>query len=276
MEGPKIMGKKKILVLIPARYKSTRFPGKPLTLINSRPMIEWVIQNMSKKLGYLGEEFEFYPTVVTDDQRIEDAVKACGGKAVRVDDDVISGTLRIELAYQRFFSGDHFDLIVNVQGDEPLLQLDQVAELCRFHLSHHDYQIGTLVKPRVGMKKGTREGDDFFDPNKVKALFVPESGQCLYFSRSAIPYDRERPENEFGTWYLHIGVYSFKPSALCRFAQLPTGIYEDIEKLEQLKALENKMQIGAVVLHGTLMGVDHPEDVKKVEELLKGVSDGGL
>lgn len=271
MEGPKIMGKKKILVLIPARYKSTRFPGKPLTLINSRPMIEWVVKNMSEKLQNVSSDFEFFPTVVTDDDRIESAVKSFGGKVVRVDDDVISGTLRIELAYRRYFSQENFDLVVNVQGDEPLLKLDQVAELCRFHLGHADYQIGTLVKKIIGMKKGTREGDDFRDPNKVKALFVPASGQCLYFSRSPIPFDRDRPENELGEWYLHIGVYSFRPKTLGPFAELPTGRYEDIEKLEQLKALENKMQIGAVLLHGTLMGVDHPEDVAKVEEVLRGV-----
>lgn len=271
MEGPKIMGKKKILVLIPARYKSTRFPGKPLTLINSRPMIEWVVKNMSEKLQNKDEDFEFFPVVVTDDERIENAVKASGGKVVRVDDDVISGTLRIELAYKRFFANDSFDLVVNVQGDEPLLKLDQVMSLCRFHLNNHDYQIGTLVKKRIGMKKGTTDGNDFHDPNKVKALFVPENGQCLYFSRSPIPYDRDHPENVNGEWYMHIGVYSFRPKALSAFAEFATGRYEDIEKLEQLKALENKMQIGAVLLNGTLMGVDHPEDVKKVEEILKGV-----
>ena len=263
------MGKKKILVLIPARYKSTRFPGKPLTLINSSPMILWVIKNMSEKLQ--DSEFEFFPTVVTDDQRIEEVVKASGGRVVRVDDDVISGTLRIELAFRRFFQQENFDLVVNVQGDEPLLKLAQVKELCRFHLNNQDYDIGTMVKEQKGMKKNTRVGDDFFDPNKVKALFVPQNGQCLYFSRSPIPYDRDLPENENGSWYLHVGVYSFKPSALSRFAELPTGKYEDIEKLEQLKALENKMRIGAVLLNGTLMGVDHPEDVKKVEELLRGV-----
>ncbi len=271
MEGPKIMGKKKILVLIPARYKSTRFPGKPLTLINSRPMILWVVKNMSEKLHNLDDEFEFHPTVVTDDGRIEEVVKSSGGNVVRVDDDVISGTLRIELAYKRFFQKDNYDLVVNVQGDEPLLKLDQLVELCRFHLNNSDYQIGTLVKQKIGMKKGTLDGDDFFDPNKVKALYVPASGQCLYFSRSPIPYDRDVPENENGIWYLHIGVYSFKPQALGRFAKYPTGRYEDIEKLEQLKALENKMQIGAVLFNGILMGVDHPHDVKKVEELLKGV-----
>lgn len=270
MEGPKIMGKKKILVLIPARYKSTRFPGKPLTLINSRPMIEWVVQNMSEKLQNSSQDLEFFPVVVTDDERIESCVKNFGGQVVRVDDDVISGTLRIELAFKRFFSQSNFDLVVNVQGDEPLLKLNQVAELSRFHLSNADYQITTIVKKRIGMKKNTTEGDDFFDFNKVKALFVPQSGQCLYFSRSAIPYDRDNVENENGEWYQHIGVYSFLPAALKKFASLPVGKYEDVEKLEQLRALENKMSIGAVVLTGSLIGVDHPLDVAKVEEVLNG------
>lgn len=255
------MGKKKLLILIPARFGSTRFPGKPLTLLNGKPMIEWVVSHMSEAVS---QEFEITPCVVTDDARIESHLKAVGSKVVRVDDDVISGTLRIELAFSRFFADKNFDLVINVQGDEPLLKIDHVLKLAKYHLQHPEIEIGTMVKRRIGFNA------DFRDPNKVKALFCEGNGQCLYFSRQAIPYSRDLPEDPQGIWFLHIGVYSFQPFALKKFSQLPLGRYEDLEKLEQLKAMEFGMRIGAIEMNDELMGVDHPHDVKKVEEVLSG------
>lgn len=255
------MGKKKLLILIPARFGSTRFPGKPLTLLNRKPMIEWVVTHMGQNQDL---DFEVTPCVVTDDDRIENHVKSIGANVVRVDDDVISGTLRIELAYDRFFAKDNYDLVINVQGDEPLLKIEHVLKLANYHLNQSQIDIGTMVKRRLGFNA------DFRDPNKVKALFCEGNGQCLYFSRQAIPYSRDLPEDAFGIWFLHIGVYSFLPKALKKFSQLPLGRYEDLEKLEQLKAMEFGMRIGAIEMNDDLMGVDHPHDVQKVEEVLSG------
>ncbi len=256
------VGKKKILILIPARFASTRFPGKPLVKLLGRPMIEWVARNMNKPPK--NSLYEIESVVVTDHDGIFDTVKNIGGNAVRIDDDVISGTQRIELAYERFYKDKNFDLVINVQGDEPLLELSAIEKLIEFHLNHPDLSIATMVKEKKGLDK------DFHDPNKVKAVYSKTTGRCLYFSRAPVPFDRDLPNNPNGVWFLHIGVYSFRPSALTEFAKLPLGYFENLEKLEQLKALEFGQLIGAIEMNEVLMGVDHPHDVQSVEEVLRG------
>lgn len=242
----------KTVVLIPARYNSSRFPGKPLTLIDGVSMIERVYRNC-KLSG-------FECAVVTDDQRIEDHVKGFGGSVVRIDDNVPSGSERIALAYQRYYKNNDYKIVINVQGDEPLLKGDILKELAHFH-SNSNYEIATLIRPRSSTE------EDFLNPNVVKAVYCHSTKKCLYFSRASLPYSRDGIKDY--PWYQHIGVYSYKAEALETFVKLPESTLEISERLEQLRALENNMSIGAVISEQRLVGVDVPEDVKKVEEVLR-------
>lgn len=240
-----------VVVLIPARFASSRFPGKPLTPILGKPMVQHVYENC-KQSG-------FECAVVTDSDLIEAAVKDFGGKVIRVDDDVPSGSERIALGFERYFKEKNPKLVINVQGDEPLLKGSILKELAEFHLNS-GFDITTLVRERK-----TNE-EDFKNPNVVKAVWTAASKQCLYFSRQSLPFDRDG--GKVYSWFQHIGVYSYRPHALSKFVKLPQAVLEDLEKLEQLRALENRMTIGAILTSQKLIGVDVPEDVKKVEGAL--------
>ena len=240
-----------VVVLIPARFGSSRFPGKPLAKIAGRSMIERVYTNCNKA--------GFKTAVVTDNDEIEAHVKSFSGVVLRVNDDVPSGSERIALAYQRFFQDAKADLVINVQGDEPLLNGEILKELADFHLKS-SYPITTLLRER-----SSRE-EDFKNPNVVKALWSDKTKQCFYFSRQPLPYDRDGGRDF--SWYQHIGVYSYRPEALLAFVKLPMSKLEDLEKLEQLRALENGYSLGAILTTQKLMGVDVPEDIKKVEGAL--------
>jgi 3-deoxy-manno-octulosonate cytidylyltransferase (CMP-KDO synthetase) len=241
------------VILIPARFASSRFPGKPLAQILGISMIERVYNNCI--------ESGFLAYVVTDNQEIEDHVNSFGGKVLRVDDDVKSGSERIYLAYKRHLSGKNYKLILNVQGDEPLLIGKELQDLVKFH-EKSGIDIGTLVRKMHGDKK------DFMDPNKVKVALNENSGQCFYFSRSPIPYHRMSPEKL--EWLLHIGVYSYTPDALEIFHKAPASEYELQEGLEQLRALENGLSIGAKITDCELFGVDVPDDIKILEGVING------
>lgn len=248
------------LILIPARFASSRFPGKPLALINNKTMIQRVYENCNQKNSN-NNNWQFDVCVVTDNQKIEDHIHEFGGQVCRVDDDVASGSERVYLAYKRFYSDKNYQLIINVQGDEPLLEIDQLSQLAHFHLGS-SYDIATLV----AKKQEKKNSAEFCNPDKVKAIFSSTSGECHYFSRSAIPFSREK--DELQEWYLHIGVYSYKPSALEKFNQLECSHYEKIEKLEQLRAIENGMTIGAIQIDRNIHSVDTPEDIKELEGAL--------
>ena len=253
------MSKKSVLILIPARFASTRFPGKPLTLIAGKTMIARVLENC-QTASHHGIEFHSY--VVTDSDEVEAHIKSFSTNVVRVDDDVISGTLRIELAFNRFFKTKNYDLVINVQGDEPLLEGNDLVRLAEFHLNS-PFEISTLVKKQLGFD------NVFKDANKVKVAMSETTGKAFYFSRASIPFKRDHLIDPVGDyWFLHIGVYSYKPEALTNFAKAPISRLEDLEKLEQLRALEMGMTIGALETNSTVVGVDCPEDVKKVEEVL--------
>ncbi len=247
------MAPKNILVLIPARFDSTRFPGKPLALIAGKPMIQWVYERVSLSSSGL---INFNVCVVTDHEKVKEAVEAFAGKVCLVDDETESGTERIALALERHFKQKNYDLVINVQGDEPLIIPKIIEDLCQFHLGS-DFDITTVVREDNEIGK---------DPNTVKAIYCPSSGRCLYFSRSEIPFDRHQSRENF---YAHVGIYSFKPEALKSFCEFPVGHYEKIESLEQLRALENGLTIGAIKVNERLQGVDTPEDIAKVEEKLK-------
>ncbi|MCB9093082.1 MAG: 3-deoxy-manno-octulosonate cytidylyltransferase [Halobacteriovoraceae bacterium] len=238
-----------MVILIPSRYGSTRFPGKPLSKISGKSLIQRVYDNVSSS--------GFATYVVTDHSKIAEHVENFQGQVLRVDDDVASGSERIALAYQRHLSSEA-EYIVNVQGDEPLLTGHRVKELVEFH-QNSDFDICTMYRKRDDGGKN--------NPNIVKIALNELTGRCLYFSRAAIPYVRgdDRPE---GPWYQHIGVYCFKKESLLKFFKLKATALEETECLEQLRALENGMTIGALEVTEQLMGVDTPEDVEALEKIL--------
>jgi 3-deoxy-manno-octulosonate cytidylyltransferase (CMP-KDO synthetase) len=240
------------VILIPARFSSSRFPGKPLAEISGITMIKRVYTNC------LESGFPVY--VVTDHDGIESHVKEFGGRVFRINDDVPSGSERIALAYERFLKNEKPKIVINVQGDEPLLRGPILKELAEFHFSSQ-FDIATLLRER------SVKEEDFKNPNVVKAVYSPVSKQCLYFSRQSLPYDRDGGRDY--SWFQHIGVYSYRAEALSRFVKLPMAKLEDLEKLEQLRALENQMTLGAILTKQKLIGVDVPDDVKKVEGALR-------
>lgn len=239
------------VILIPARFASSRFPGKPLAEISGKTMIQRVYENC------FTSGLPVY--VVTDHDDIEKHVKGFGGKVLRVNDDVPSGSERIALAYERYLKTEAPEFVINVQGDEPLLKGDILKDLALFH-GKTSFDITTLLRER-----STKE-EEFKNPNVVKAVYSTAANECLYFSRQSLPFDRDGGKEY--SWYHHIGVYCYRTEALSRFVKLPLGKLEDLEKLEQLRALENKMRIGAILTTQHLIGVDVPEDVKKVEGAL--------
>jgi 3-deoxy-manno-octulosonate cytidylyltransferase (CMP-KDO synthetase) len=220
-------------------------------------MISHVYQRASE-LESLLDEGRVTVAVVTDDERIEEHLKNKGQRVVRVDDEVVSGTERIYLAWLRHFSNENFDFVINVQGDEPLLKGSDLKELLEFH-GQSSFDITTLVEEKKDFK-------DFKDPNKVKAVFEEETGRCPYFSRSPVPHDRDGDSLE--SWFLHIGVYCYKTAALEAFCKAPVAKLENIEKLEQLRALGLGLKIGAIKARHEFIGVDLPEDIKKIEGVL--------
>lgn len=242
-----------IVILIPARFGSSRFPGKPLAKILGQTMIEHVYKNCA--------DSGFYTAIVTDNDEIEKEAKKFNGNVLRVDDDVPSGSERIALAYERYLKDKNPKLVINVQGDEPLLKGSVLKELANFH-EKSPYEITTLIRERKSSE------EDFKNPNVVKSVWVKETNECLYFSRASLPFDRDG--NKTYSWFQHIGVYSYRPQALSQFVKLPMGKLEDLEKLEQLRALENKMKIGAILTEQKLIGVDVPEDIHRVEGVLRG------
>ena len=268
------MTSKNILILIPARYQSSRFPGKPLAPIAGKTMIQRVYENcqraeeteIAKKEG-----LSIHVGVVTDNDKIEEHVKSFNGNVYRVDDDVPSGSERIYLAYKRYFEEkERVDLLINVQGDEPLLNPKRVSNLAAFHL-HSTFDVATMVKPMIGSV------DRWKCPNSVKTIFVKQSNKCLYFSRAPIPFKRsngkpddlkEAMEESSLLWHLHIGVYSYKLGGLRSFNEMDSSYYENSEQLEQLRALEMGLEIGAIEVNDNLVGVDTPEDIQRVEGLI--------
>ena len=259
----------KVLVLIPARFDSTRFPGKPLALIDGRSMIQRVYENCldAKNPSFEGpgknpHKISFDVHVVTDHPAIETQVLGFGGQVCRVDEPVETGSERIYLSYKRYFSGMGYDLIVNVQGDEPLLTGVELRKLCENHLASGD-DIGTLIKKRKGFDQ------DFCNENLVKVIYSEKLGRCHYFSRAPIPFPRnDEPKKE---WFQHIGIYSYKVDALEKFCKAPQSYNEKLESLEQLRALDLGMTIKGYCTEETLIGVDTPEDIQRVEGALRNV-----
>ena len=250
----------KALVLIPSRFASTRFPGKPLAQIAGKAMVSHVYDGCAPIVKmFPGSKV----CVVTDNDAIEEMLKDSGRNVVRVDDDVPSGSERIYLAYERNFKDEEYDFVVNVQGDEPLINANLLSDLLLLH-KKRNFDVATVIK-EMSIDDGQ---EDYKNPNKVKAVFSKERNICHYFTRSPHPYNRQ---NTAGlNWYLHIGIYSFKPEVLKNFCAYEESQNEKIECLEQLRLLDNGHTIGAAITDMTLCGVDTPEDIPFVEGVIIG------
>lgn len=250
----------KALVLIPSRFASTRFPGKPLAQINGKAMVSHVYDGCAP----IADVFPGSKVcVVTDNDDIEKMLKESGRNVVRVDDDVPSGSERIYLAYERFFKDEKFDFVINVQGDEPLIKADLLKNLIEIHHGQN-FDVATVIKEM----SIDNDHEDYLNPNKVKAVFSKEKNICHYFTRSPHPYNRQKQAGL--NWYLHIGIYSFRPEVLKSFCSLSESTNERIECLEQLRLLDNGHTIGAAITDMTLCGVDTPEDIPFVEGVING------
>ena len=242
----------KLMSIIPARYASTRFPGKPLAVLGGKTVIQRVYEQVSSLLD------EVY--VATDDERIFQAVESFGGRAVMTRTDHKSGTDRIEEAAEKI--GSDADVIINVQGDEPFIQPSQIETL--MHLfDAPETQIGTL-----GKRFETIEGVE--NPNSPK-IVTDNRGFALYFSRSPIPYVRGIDRNlwlEAYPFLKHLGIYAYRREVLREVTQLPQGRLEKAESLEQLRWLENGYRIRVGLTDVETVGIDTPEDLQRAEEFL--------
>ena len=246
----------KFIGIIPARYASTRFPAKPLALLGGKPVIQRVYEQVN---GVLDEA-----CVATDDERIEAAVKAFGGKVVMTSTHHKSGTDRVQEAFEKI--GQGYDVVVNIQGDEPFIQPSQL-EAVKACFEDEATQIATLVKPFV-------EADGWEalqNPNSPKVV-VDGRMNALYFSRSVIPYLRGAEKEEWlkkHTYYKHIGLYAYRAEVLKEITRLPQSSLELAESLEQLRWLENGYRIKVGITNTETIGIDTPEDLEKAEKFLK-------
>ena len=233
--------------IIPARYASSRFPGKPLALINGKPMVQWVYERVqSSEVRDL--------VVATDDERIARCVQDFGGRVVMTSPDHASGTDRCGEAALSLEPNDN-DVVINIQGDEPLISPKEI-HLLASAFEDRSVQIATLVNPFT-------DATVLQNPNVVKVVMA-KNGNVLYFSRLPIPYLREggTPPTQY---YRHIGVYAYRYGVLKQIVQLPTSGLENSEKLEQLRWLENGYTIRALACDYQGIGVDTPEDLDNVE-----------
>lgn len=240
------------MAIIPARYASTRFPGKPLAVLGGKTVIQRVYEQVSSVLS------EVY--VATDDQRIYDCVEGFGGKAVMTREDHKSGTDRIEEAVEKI--GTDADVIINVQGDEPFIQPSQVDTL--MHLfDASETQIGTLGKLFESMEAVE-------NPNSPK-IVTDNRGFALYFSRSVIPYIRGKERKDwFGQYPFlkHLGIYAYRREVLAEVTRLPQSSLEKAESLEQLRWLQNGYRIRVGLTDVETIGIDTPEDLQRAEQFL--------
>ena len=242
----------KFIAIIPARYASTRFPGKPLALLGGRPVIHRVYE---QAISVLPEAY-----VATDDERIFQCVEAFGGRAVMTRTDHKSGTDRIQEAVEHI--GTDADVIINIQGDEPFVQASQLQTLMQL-FDDTTTQIGTLGKRFESMEAVQ-------NPNSPK-IVCDQRGFALYFSRSVIPFVRGKETAEWLKHYpflKHLGLYAYRREVLREVTQLPQSPLEQAESLEQLRWLENGYRIRVGLTDVETVGIDTPEDLTRAEAFL--------
>ena len=246
----------RFIVIIPARYASTRFPAKPLALLGGKPVIQRVYEQVS---GVVSDV-----VVATDDERIYSAVEGFGGHVVMTSSNHKSGTDRCWEAYQK--QGEEFDVVINVQGDEPFIAHSQLKAIMDC-FNDETTDIATLVKPFT-----EEDGIEALEnPNSPKVVLDKQS-RAIYFSRSVIPYLRGVEREEWlkkHTYYKHIGMYAFRADVLRQVTSLEQSPLELAESLEQLRWLENGYKIGVGISDVETVGIDTPEDLQKAEEFLK-------
>lgn len=241
----------KIVGVIPARYGSTRFPGKPLVNLKGRPLIQWTIEgaNKSRLLNDL--------IVATDDERIKAAAEAVGAKVVMTASELPTGSDRIHAAIK----GIACDVVVNIQGDEPLVTGELIDRLAQVFVNEPTMDMATLAHPI--------SEEELQSPNAVKVV-MNHKDEALYFSRYAIPYSRSKA-SEMGTYegcLKHIGMYAYSKNFLKEFCEAPPALIEKAESLEQLRALYLGAKIKVIRVKEASLGVDTPEDLVRLEKLL--------
>ncbi len=240
----------KSAVIIPARYGSTRFPGKVLADLDGKPIIQWVHERARASSAD-------YVFVATDDEKVFKAVEAFGGKAVMTSKDHPSGTDRIYEAVTK--KCPDADIIINVQGDEPLLASSVIDALISKMKANPDMEMSTVAVP-------AKREEIASNPNIVKAL-IDKNGFALYFSRAPVPFLRDGGSDM--PLFRHWGIYGYRRKTLEKFIALPESNLEKCEKLEQLRALENGIRIFVVIADCQSIGVDTPEDLETVKKFLK-------
>lgn len=242
-----------VIIVIPARYGSTRFPGKPLAELQGKPIIQWVYEACKK--ANCGEVI-----IATEDERITSAAASFGAKAVMTSADCQSGTDRIYQATK----GLGASYVINVQGDEPFVQPETIKAVVELVKNDDKTDISTACMP-------VTDADIINNPNHVKAVLAKDM-RALYFSRSPIPYKREKtPESEKAPYYLHCGIYGYKIKALEQFVKLPVSPLENLEKLEQLRALEAGMTIKSALINKAGPAIDTPADLERAKEFAKNL-----
>ena len=246
----------KFIGIIPARYASPRFPAKPLALLGGKPVIQSVYEQVTCVLDEA--------VVATDDERIEAAVKAFGGKVVMTSPGHKSGTDRCYEAYCKV--GQGYEVVVNIQGDEPFIQRSQL-EAVKACFGDEATQIATLVKPFV-----PEDGYDALENVNSPKVVVNKEMQALYFSRSIIPFQRNNDRSEWlsnHVYYKHIGLYAYRASVLKEITSLSQSPLELAESLEQLRWLENGYMIKVGISQVETIGIDTPQDLARAEEFLQ-------
>ena len=248
-------GKLKFIAIIPARYASTRFPAKPLALLGGKPIIQRVYERVS--------QFFDEACVATDDERIYQCVEGFGGKVVMTGTHHKSGTDRCYEAFCKL--GGDYDVVVNVQGDEPFIAESQLASIKQC-FEDDSTQIATLVKPFTAAD-GWKA---LHNPNSPKVV-VDDNSYAMYFSRSVIPYYRGVDEEnwlENHTYYKHIGLYAYRAQVLQQITAMPQSTLEKVESLEQLRWLQAGLKIKVGVTQIETIGIDTPEDLQRAEAFL--------
>lgn len=241
---------RKIIAIIPARYSSSRFPGKPLAKIKNKPMIQWVYETVSK----IDEIDKVY--VATDDIRISECIESFNGNYIMTSDKHNSGSDRIaECAVKLGIHDD--DIILNIQGDEPMIKEEMIKELINAFDDENVYM--------ATLKKETSDENEVNNTNVVKVI-TDINNNAIYFSRSTIPNNRESIDSV--KYFKHIGIYGYKKSFLIKFTELKESNLELLEKLEQLRAIENGFKIRVLETQYQTIGVDLPEHIELVEKEL--------
>lgn len=238
--------------IIPARYQSTRFPGKPLAKIQGKPMIQWVVESAGSALEHVW--------VATDNDAIFETVESFGGNAVMTSPEHPSGTDRCAEAALKLAEIMPIDVVINIQGDEPFIKPVQLIDL--MGCFHPEVQIATLIRK-------ISSTEELFDPNKPKVVLGTDDF-ALYFSRHAIPFARGIDKNlwiEKNQYWAHIGIYGFRFDVLQQITKLPAGKLEQVEMLEQLRWLENGYKIKVKETDYVSFGIDTPEDLEHAAKL---------